>query len=453
MAITHSYVDPVAGSDALGDGSIGNPWKTLQWAFDHLVRNVADGNQVNLRATGPHVNAAALDLTTFIAGGALASAAPLILRGYTAAANDGGVGEIDCNGATMWASNTYDYMVFADLEMHTFGDNDGVYLDQYITLYRCEVHKGVSAPNVKRLVRVGAGARVAGCHIHDTGTAGTGVYFSSSGHVIGSYFASCLNGVYSSGTNNAITGNVVLADTAGAIGLNMAGAGAICTHNVIYNTAAGTGIGINLSGATGTALNNILCGFSGVGGDGISITNGAALGYNAFWNNTANNTVGGQTFIDLTANDIALAADPFTDAANGDFSLTAAGKAALRGLGWPGAYLGAHANTDGHITIGPIQYGEAATGYPAVADVESGVVYGESNEYTGTFTEPGVGNVESGVTYGGGGVEFTGTFDVPAEADVRLGTGYGAGGVEFTGTLAAGGGGLLMANKRGNKQV
>ena len=73
--------------------------------------------------------------------------------------------------------------------------------------------------------------------------------------------------------------------------------------------------------------------------------------------------------------------------------------------------------------------------YPAAADVESGVEYGDGgDEFTGTFTEPGVGNVESAVTYGGGGTEFTGTFGVPAESDVAKDVTYGAAGTEFTGT-------------------
>jgi len=74
----------------------------------------------------------------------------------------------------------------------------------------------------------------------------------------------------------------------------------------------------------------------------------------------------------MTDNDVALAADPFTDAENGDFSLTTAGKAALRGQGWPGAYLGANAATDGHVTIGAIQYGEAEAGgggFPKIASL------------------------------------------------------------------------------------
>jgi len=157
MAITQNYVDYGGGSDATGDGTIGTPWKTLQKAFDTLTRNATDGNQVNLKAGTPHVNAAALDLATFISGGALAEAAPLIVRGYTAAANDGGVGEIDCGGATMWAAATYDYVILADLEIHSGGDNNLVVLDTYCALFRCEVHKGASSPAGKYLVSVGGG--------------------------------------------------------------------------------------------------------------------------------------------------------------------------------------------------------------------------------------------------------------------------------------------------------
>jgi hypothetical protein len=83
------------------------------------------------------------------------------------------------------------------------------------------------------------------------------------------------------------------------------------------------------------------------------------LGYNAFYNNANNYKDADNIWYDLRANDVALIADPFTDAANGDFSLTDAAKAVLRSLGWPASYLGAHANTDPHITIGPMQYGPA----------------------------------------------------------------------------------------------
>ena len=133
--------------------------------------------------------------------------------------------------------------------------------------------------------------------------------------------------------------------------------------NIVYNSAAGTNSGIKFDNmSNSTAFNNLVVGFSGTGGEGITVGNNVLVGHNAFYNCTANYTVADVTDIDLTANDVSLGADPFNDAANGDFSLTAAAKAALRSAGWPAAYLGAHANTDPHVTIGALQYGPAAPG-------------------------------------------------------------------------------------------
>jgi hypothetical protein len=365
--------DPVDVKCTQAAGTTLLPWRSLQGAFDLLTRNATDGNQVNLKAGTAHVNAAALDLATFIAGGALFLNAPLIVRGYTAAANDGGVGEIDCNGATMWAATTYDYVTLADLKIHTFGDNDGIVLDSSPVLYRVEVYKGASAPNDKSLFYCSSSATsivITGCYFHDAGT--NGAYCIRTGNsanlfVVGNHLV--VDGATGRGisTGLAISGavmsNVVLCDEVAQVGLYVRYF-AYLMNNAIYNSAAGTAQGIWADGSSvQVCINNIVEGWSGAGGEGLYF-NGvmAIVGHNAFYNCTSNYVSTETPNIDLTANDVALAASPFTDAANGDFSLTAAGKTALRGLGWPAAYLGAHANTDGHVTIGAVQYGEAESG-------------------------------------------------------------------------------------------
>ena len=372
MAITQNYVDPVGGLDA-NPGTLAQPWQTLQHAFDNCVRNIVDGNQINLKSSGPHVNAATLSLAAFIAAGALSNSAPLIVRGYTAAANDGGIGEIDCNGVAMWAATTYDYIILADLEIHNGGDNNLVVLDTYCMIYRCEVHKGASAPNNKYLISAGSTCAVLGCYVHDIGT-GTarGISMLSDGQVRGNYVdcgaaAAAGTGIVS---QSLVIANIVLCRHVDATGILTGSLTGGAIGNAIYNTAAGVNAGVYCTNLRPqlAVMNNIVVGWSGAGGAGIEFTiNAPLVGYNAFYNNTANYSIGDQTFLDLTANDIALAASPFTNPAAGDFSLTAAGKTALRGLGWPAAYLGAHANTDGHITIGPIQYGEASGGAGAVS--------------------------------------------------------------------------------------
>lgn len=77
-------------------------------------------------------------------------------------------------------------------------------------------------------------------------------------------------------------------------------------------------------------------------------------------------------------------------------------------------------------------------GYPTVGQVLTGIGYGaDSTEYTGTRTDANVNDVESGVLYGSNGTGFTGEFVVPLTENVASGIGYGDDGVEFVGTLAA----------------
>jgi hypothetical protein len=135
--------------------------------------------------------------------------------------------------------------------------------------------------------------------------------------------------------------------------------------NAIYAVSGNTGAGIFINESvrnTQQIRNNIACNFSGAGGRGIDmdLSDVRFLGYNAFYNNTAEYADLSMVFIDERANDVALAADPFTNAAAGDFSLTAAAKAALAGKGFPVDYLGAAAATVSNLNIGPIQLAATA---------------------------------------------------------------------------------------------
>lgn len=370
MAITHSYVDYGAGNDTTGDGTVATPWKTIQKALDTLTRNTTDGNQINVKAGTAHVNAAALDLTTFVAGGALSATAPLILRGYTAAANDGGIGEIDCGGAAMFAAGN-SFLILVHLKIHNGAAGGNIVVaGSNLTMLGCEIVKGTS--NATYGIYASENVCVAGCWVH--GAISNAIRISS-GVIANNYIADFTNrGVWPQNTCS-IVGNVMTSGSANFVVIST-GAAYLIERNVMYATSAATTSAISISTSTGpfAIANNIICGFSGAGGTGVGYANGHIIGFNAFWNNTANYAASDQTWIDKTAFDVALGADPFTDAANGDFSLTTAGKTALRSLGWPSSYPGAHANTDAHITIGPLQYGPAVAGggRPAFGDRTGG---------------------------------------------------------------------------------
>ena len=302
--------------------------------------------------------AASLDLTTY---GTPTGAAPLILRGYTAAANDGGQGEIDCGGAPLWTVGTYDAWQLIDLEVHTFGDNNGIVGDDECNVIHCYVHKGASGPVNKSAILIDDLAMVSGCYVPAYGT-GTGAEIATgNGFVTDNYVIAHSVGISCDTTHTRIRGNLVVCP-GNASGIYSYQTNQDVVGNAVWaaigNTGAGIYIGIN-NRTNHVIHDNIVCNFSGVGGRGIDLDSSDVriLGYNAFYNNTANYTDVDNIWYDLRANDVALAADPFVNAAAGDFSYTEAAKTALRSLGWPASYLSAHANSDPHITIGPMQYG------------------------------------------------------------------------------------------------
>lgn len=373
MAISLYYVDPAIAADS-GTGTIGDPYGDLQYALNTLTRNATDGDQINIKAGTAELLAATL---SFAAYGTPTNAAPLILRGYTSAANDGGMGEIRATGA--WSTTpSLAYLTLRDLLVTgtTSGNYSLVSLGGiYNTVIGCIVDLRATGGGViySGINFVGG----AGCHALGNQVIGTGYRGITSGAtavIIGNYVSDAASGGsgsahilinIDSGIDNVVAENIIVLATVAAIGANLY-YGGLASNNTIYQTAAGTAYGIYANQRC-TAVNNIVCGFSGVGGFGIHVSNlPRFVGANAFYNNTANYNATLNAAFTGSA-DVALGANPFTDAANGDFSLTAAAKAALRSAGWPASYLGAHANTDPHITIGPLQYGPAPAASGAVS--------------------------------------------------------------------------------------
>jgi hypothetical protein len=84
------------------------------------------------------------------------------------------------------------------------------------------------------------------------------------------------------------------------------------------------------------------------------------LGYNAFYNNTANVGVTHNIILDETANDTALAASPWVDPANGDFDINGT-IAGLTESAWPPTWLGLPSTTQ-KADRGAVQAGAGAGG-------------------------------------------------------------------------------------------
>ena len=369
MAITHYYVRPVNGANVAGQGtSHATAYLTHQFASDDIGGTHgqgADGDQINICDEGPSVAAAPWNLAGY---GAPALGRPLIIRGYTTVANDGGIGEIDCNGATMWASNAYDDIALIDLEIHSPGNNNCIDLDNDISIIHCYVHPGVSAPNAKYAITADLSCLISHCYIPAFGTNSINIYFSGAHYAIveNNYVITDNIAIQESGFSPNIRGNVIYC-TGNSTGIISTNNYCYVTRNAVFAQVGNTGAGISGGGGSGQLVsitNNIVANFSGVGGAGIDFLatlQGSIVGNNAFYNCTNNYATVDDILYDLRANDVALGADPFVNAAAGNFMLTAAAQTALRSLGWPSTYLGA-AVTDIQLTIGPVQYGETTAG-------------------------------------------------------------------------------------------
>ena len=375
MAITNYYVRATNGADVAGQGTTHmTAYQTPQFALDDIGathgRNAVDGDQINICDEAACVLAAEL---SYVAYGVPTALAPLILRGYTAAANDGGRGVLNGNGGAFSLTPVTDHCGYIDLRGTNVNISGPVLASGHACLVqRCEVDTNANASGAG--IGSQAGSLVAGCYIHDvvrgiqTGYGGSR-FIGNRIHIAAPAGICFLN---NNTVDDVLLGNIMTVSQANSYGYKANGANGsrgYFAHNIVYNSAAGTTAGILLNdnaGGYGTnVLNNIVCGWSGVGGVGIRQDGGGlTAGHNAFYNNTTDEQYAAGPLLDL-GNDVALGADPFVDAANGDFSLTDAAKLVLRSAGWPASYLGAA--TDLHITIGAVQYGAAEAGGGAVS--------------------------------------------------------------------------------------
>jgi len=85
--------------------------------------------------------------------------------------------------------------------------------------------------------------------------------------------------------------------------------------------------------------------------------------------------------------------------------------------------------------FGPDSLTEGTVVLPAAANVLDGTMFGPASATEGTATVPPVGKVINSETYGAGGTALTGTYAEIAASLVTLGNQYGAGGTQYTGTV------------------
>lgn len=313
---TQYYCDCTVASDG-GDGSVGSPWtrasaNALQYAIDNVSSDATDGVQINVKSGTPHGSAALaaiLNLTS--CSHTPAASAPLIIRGYDSAENDGGIGEIHCGTSYTVFNQTEDYVQLADLEVYT-GAN-GIQLDNTCVIDNCYVHdmsgNGIRTDSTSIITdcivqNVGAIALQAygacavrnnfildgvntftyGIYILDGTTAERNIIYSTDGHgILSQWSAASFNTIYLSGGANA------------ALGISN---GSVFENNLLVG--GGTGSAINYNSA---ATNRII------------IRNNYAYNFGT----TELNKVSGEQLVD-SGNSLSLASDPLAKSGANTFA-------------------------------------------------------------------------------------------------------------------------------------
>lgn len=339
---SQSYVDPAIAANS-GTGTIGDPYGDLQYALNTQTRDSTNGDQFNIKAGTDEILAAALTLATY---GTPTLAAPLIFRGYTSAADDGGIGGISGNGSLAMFASTYAQIYLIDLHLHNSGSATILTIGTGHVIH-CEIENTTGGGVV-----LGANAVMVGCYLHDIGAVGVSGGILVEGNFLGNgaskKFATAI------GDCPYVFNNIIKLDgSSGGISANLSN-GAWFQNNTVWSNG-GTGVGIN-GGTSNTRfvrfLNNIVEGFSGTGGVGYRSQGNLIVvyGYNKFYNNATNESFSTNVTFDLGGN-AALSASPFVNPSGDDFRIKAI--SGIKAGAFPATFYGSQTNQ--YMDIGAAQ--------------------------------------------------------------------------------------------------
>mgnify|MGYP000034087460 CR=1 FL=1 len=346
-APTEVYVDPSINANS-GSGTIGSPYGDLQYALNTKTRDATNGDRFNIKAGTAEVLTAALSLATY---GSPSFGSPLIIQGYTSAANDGGIGEISGAGTYAIYSGNASSIILRDMRLGNCGAADVVTLNGGSQCSIVNVEFQNSSGNGLRVL--GSRHAVYGCHFHDLGNIGCEI--AGDDQVV--FACYCKNdGIHS------FTSAIKLLDVSNGMAfgniVSVSGSsnGILCqfANHVVNNSvmsSGGTGTGILINNDSARVLNNIVDGFSGSGGIGIRLDSGQKhhlLGFNAVYNCATAYSLIGDVMVNLGDNET-LSDTPF-------------------------AKSGADSYANKFTYFAPVDTGNVLTGYQSGSNVAKGAV-------------------------------------------------------------------------------
>lgn len=352
---TQYYVDPSIAANS-GTGTIGDPFGDIQYALNTVTKDTTNGDQFNIKAGTAEVLAADLSFATYGAPGANA---PCIFRGYTSAANDGGIASIDCS-SYVFGGGTTNYCYYIDLNFVGGSATYALYAGGYSNIINCRFDSAITASNC---IRSGTSNNIIGCAFYGSSQSRHLWAAGASSYILNCYFEGSPT-LYNAllGSTSVFLNNVVNANNSSRTAVYIAGVGITVENNSFYNSTASTAQAIYIPNTNGYGIkisNNIIEGYSGVGGYGIRLdgTQHAIVNNNRFYNCTTN--IGGTGSYIYGTNNSTLAASAYTNPAGVDFTVGTE----VKGLSVPPYIGGTHVSTiPTFVDIGAAQREEPTGG-------------------------------------------------------------------------------------------
>ena len=318
------YVDPQNGDNGTGDGSIGTPWATTQYAIDNGTWSTTVPNSLKIANTAAEVFTASLTLT-----GLTNVEYPFLFEGYDAGGSLTGdgpfgttidvVGEWDGDNAISTFHAYQGLVSYKNMKMHGVTSNfnrtaGGIMIN-------CDV-SDIGTSNGPRGYTCVTNSRIDG----STSRYGTIYQCADVSHceVIGGELGISMNASTSTVENNLIRGQ------SGQSGRQ--GRAVYIDDSAIFrnNTLDGTGGDSDLVGViidqfqeSVQVYNNVFANFSGGTATALESQTGANMviyGNNSYYNNTTDTDIVAAPATTLP--DFSETSDPFTDRAGGDYSIT-----------------------------------------------------------------------------------------------------------------------------------
>ena len=309
---TNHYVDPAIAADS-GTGTIGDPFGDFQYALNTITRDATNGDQINVKAGTTEFMAGAVDLTAY---GVPVHASPLIVRGYTAVANDGGFAVIDGANLGYAFTTPTNWTHVRNLHMKNVGANYAFYFGVGSSVDDCEVEGATGT----YAVRVGNYSQVMNSYIHDLGGTTTGIYAASYNRIEGNFVDIIYRAIYLNISSHASFNVFKVSGTATDAVWSTNVGNTVVGNSIYHATGNGSGSGIYApSTQYGVHIrDNIIEGFNGTGEGIYTGTSISYIGNNRFFNCSPNITGTARIMED----NLTLAASAFADPASNDFTVS-----------------------------------------------------------------------------------------------------------------------------------